>query len=212
MPTDTGPEWTQAAPTAAITLGTLILGWLVTTRVSDRWDKLKARRERDLRSLDAFYELYGRFFATWKLWEVAYRERDSAMFSDRRQELLREAASAEGELDALWVRVTSERVLSSNDIELLGCYRQAFQRLRESIREDVPLVWGKSNHQEYVAFKMLSSTVAGLLSRASSLELPERSEAAAALDRITHNTFEGKWRELTPCEDALNASGVSSVA
>ena len=53
--------------------------------------------------------------------------------------------------------------LSDIDIPALGRFRQAFQQLRESIRDDVHLPWPRGNCPEYLTFKTLSISVAALL-------------------------------------------------
>jgi uncharacterized protein with ACT and thioredoxin-like domain len=58
----------KAVPTLGVALLTLLLGWLVGTRITSRWEEDKKRRELRLEALSRFYELYGEFYAVWKLW------------------------------------------------------------------------------------------------------------------------------------------------
>src|SRR5262245_2452620 len=60
---------TVVVPLAAVVL-TLAGGWLVSTRVSDRWDQIKRRRESDVAAAEEFQRLYGEFFAVWKSWNA----------------------------------------------------------------------------------------------------------------------------------------------
>src|SRR4051812_46069201 len=105
--------WTEvlkAVPNLVVALITLSLGWLVGLRLTARWDERKKRRELELLALGAFYEAYGQFCAIWKSWDGAP---DSLRQDDPFQsEMLRQAAEAEGKVESLLVRLTSERPLS----------------------------------------------------------------------------------------------------
>ena len=126
-------EMIKAVPNLVVALLTLSLGWFVSNRITARWDERKKRRELDLIALGAFYEIYGQFFAIWKLWSGARKGLPED--DEFRREVLERSAEAEGRLESLLVRVASERNLSDRDCTLLGCFRQGFQSLRESIRE-----------------------------------------------------------------------------
>jgi hypothetical protein len=52
--------------TVAVTLGG---GWLVTTRVTDRWEQVKKSRDMDLAARQDFQRLYGELVAIWKTWD-----------------------------------------------------------------------------------------------------------------------------------------------
>lgn len=60
-------------PLATVLL-TLMGGWLVTTRVTDRWDQVKRRREMDLAAAQDFQRFYGEFFSIWKAWNTVARQ------------------------------------------------------------------------------------------------------------------------------------------
>ncbi|MEV6180561.1 hypothetical protein, partial [Streptomyces sp. NPDC052015] len=47
--------------------------WLVTTRVTDYWDRVKKDREMYLAAAQDFQRLYGEFFAIWKTWSTLNR-------------------------------------------------------------------------------------------------------------------------------------------
>jgi hypothetical protein len=53
--------------------------------------------------------------------------------------------------------------LTSKDIGTLGRFRQRYQQLRESIRDNVPLEWNHSEHPDYVEFKTLAPQVAAII-------------------------------------------------
>jgi hypothetical protein len=149
------------------------LAWLVGNRVAYRWDEIKRRRESDLAARDEFYRVYGKFFATWKLWST-HKEYASAGAPDGIQwKLLEQAEEAEAGFEALLVKLASERRLSERDRRLLACFRQGYQSLRERLREDEPLEWWATgspkypHHDEgrrqYRTFKALSEYFATLL-------------------------------------------------
>jgi hypothetical protein len=131
----------DAARIATSPLGVAILtaaaGWIVGNALTARWDLYKKRRELDLASLDKFYNLYGEFFEIWKSWNTIVRQKIAAPSSltDERWNLLQRAAGSEGRLEALLVKITSERELNRSEVEVLACLRQAHQSLRESIRD-----------------------------------------------------------------------------
>jgi putative (di)nucleoside polyphosphate hydrolase len=56
-------------------------------------------------------------------------------------ELLTRATAAEGAIEALFVKVATERILEDDDVRALGLFRQAYQKLREAIRDGQELEW-----------------------------------------------------------------------
>lgn len=198
-------ESIKAVPSLVVALLTLAVGWLVGNRLTAKWDERKKRRELDLQALGAFYAIYGQFFAIWKLWSgTSSKLPDHQEF---RRDLLERAANAEGELESLLVRLAAEHNLSERECTLLGCFRQAFQCLRASIKEGTSLhtkavhpstgepqtfPWISSEAPPYLAFKALSGHVADLLSKDSrSYTRPD--QAYQALKQITTNRLERTW-------------------
>ncbi|GAA0379452.1 hypothetical protein GCM10009530_32600 [Microbispora corallina] len=199
-------ESVKAVPNLVVALITLVLGWLVSNRLTARWDERKKRRELDLLALGVFYEVYGEFFAIWKTWSNAPKSLHED--DDFGRTLLDRAAETEGKLESLLVRLASERKLSDRDCTLLGCFRQAVQSLRESIREKTelrsrvtwhgrPLVaisWYGSDAPPYLAFKALAAFAADLLSKSSDPDTKAET-AYSALKKITSNRLERIWLE-----------------
>jgi hypothetical protein len=129
---------------------------------------LNALRENDLAARVSFYENYGEFFCTWKLWDVYVRYQSTVSPWPQEQRVLLERASkAEGGFEALLVKVASERPLSESDRVLLACFRESYQQLRENIRTRAPLGWRASGEsieaRQYRSFKALAEYVAVLL-------------------------------------------------
>jgi hypothetical protein len=182
---------------SAVALGSL-LAWGIGTQVAYVWDERRRRREADLAALAAFYRLYGEFFSTWKLW-AAHTRFGSTVASppDVQWSLLHRAEEAEGGFEALLIKLAAERGLQPHDVRLLGCFREAYQTLRETIRENKVLGWiatrpvagaatPRANYNpptanqgfiEYRAFKALAEYVAVLLERPRNRRRPVRDRA-----------------------------------
>jgi hypothetical protein len=159
---------------------TSALAWLVGTQITYRWDELKRQRESDLKAADEFYSAYGQFFSTWKLWNTQ-KDHSAIALPDRVEwALLEKAEESEARFEALLVKLASERVLAKSDTDLLACFRQAYQALREHMREGRALRWWASGdpsdpgveYREYRAFKALSEFFANLLARDESPRWP----------------------------------------
>ena len=107
--------------TVATTLGG---GWLVTTRITDHWDQIKKNREMNLTAANDFQRLYGEVVAIWKTWN-ALRGDYMAAFTPPEQakwDCLLRATAAEGEIESLLAKLSAERILSSEDIAVLGVF------------------------------------------------------------------------------------------
>ena len=150
-----------------------LLAWLIGTRVTYRSDERKRRRENDLAARNSFYENYGEFFATWKLWDAAkVHAKTASPPGDVCWTLLARACNAEGGFESLLVKIASERMLSSRDKLLLACFRESYQQLREAIRKNQLLDWRATGTdvggRKYRAFKALAEYVAFLLEHGGS--------------------------------------------
>jgi hypothetical protein len=200
-----------------------VLAWLVGTEVSYVWDERRRRRESDLAALATFYRHYGEFFATWKLWGA--HKRYPAKVGrpvDIQWRLLERAEEVEGGFESLLVKLASERCLDERDRRMLGCFREAYQMLRERIREDQNLDWWASDihagdgFKQYRAFKALAEYVAFLLETSPKRRLlapatsrPERSQAIATLVEITQRSkFHADWWKLATDELHLDRMAV----
>jgi hypothetical protein len=175
----------------ASTIIALLIGWFVGQRLTYVWNVRQKRREIQLAASQQFYVAYGEFFATWKLWNRL--ERDIEDFEARRWELHKRAAAAEAIVEGILVKLSSELTLSELEIATLGFFRQAFQHLREAIRQDCVLSWTTSEDPEYKAFKGLATRVSGLLAREWSMKPPTPDEAESQLLKITASDWEKRW-------------------
>jgi hypothetical protein len=161
------------------------LGWLIGKRLTVLWSREQKENEEDLAAARVFHQLYGDFFALWKLWNYSLRDPGSqAAPGTSRWELLDRACNTEGKLEALFVGLAaSQRSLANNEIETLGRFRQRYQQLREAIRDNVPLNWDHSEHPDYNEFKSLAPQVAAIIVRSGRV----RQEL---LLKITSNVYE----------------------
>jgi hypothetical protein len=161
-----------------------LLAYGVGMRIAYAWDDRRRRREADLAALATFYATYGAFFSTWKLWAAHKRFGASvAAPTDVQWKLLERVESAESDFEALLVKLVAERALNPRDVTLLGCFREGYQTLRETIRQDKALGWWATKRtgrmpsaawspvdieegfRQYRAFKGLAAYVAVLLAR-----------------------------------------------
>lgn len=186
------PVWLVALLPVIVSL---VGGWAITNRVTDRWDRKKKQRELDLAAAQEFQRLYGEFVAIWKSWNSALRLAQPALPADEYVwECLKRSAAAEGGLEALLAKIASEHCLSEDDLNALGAVRQGFQRLRQVIRHRRELPWHSSNVDEYLALKGLCAYVSMLLDSPPDRIAPgDRSRAAANFQQITDNKHEDQW-------------------
>jgi hypothetical protein len=184
-------ELIKAAITGFNGILLLALTWLVGQRLAYQWNVRQKRRELQLTALQQFYLAYGDFFAVWKLWNRL--DRNVPTFDDRRWELWNRAATAESTVEGTLVKLSLEINLEEVDVSNLGRFRQAFQQLRESIRDNVLLPWPFGDCPEYKTFKALSIVVAALLNGEWSSSPISRKRAQEQLETITSNRWEDDW-------------------
>jgi len=156
-----GHELVKALLSCSGAVIVLVLGWFVGQKLTYTWNVRQKRRELQLSASQQFYVAYGEFFAVWKLWNRM--DKTEEHFEDRRWELHKRAAAAEAIVEGTLVKLCSELSLNPDQIVVLGCFRQAFQQLRERIRSGEVLPWSSSEAPEYKRFKTLAVSVAFLL-------------------------------------------------
>jgi len=173
---------------------TVLLAWLVGHKLSAMWAERQKSRELAILAANEFYRIYGEFFAVWKLWNSLRKRgiaRKSGLGDDRnRLQLLERATRAEGSMEALLVKLSTERRLSVHDIRNIGEFRQLFQLLRPAIRRGVSIGWNKSDHPQYVAFKERACAMASIIASADRFSLPDPKTAGVALLAMTSNRWE----------------------
>jgi hypothetical protein len=154
-------DWSDEIAKAAITFAFVaVLGGAAGLL----WAKVRHRRELDLAALARFYDVYGTWFATWKAWSAFL---EGKLPEGTRGELLKQAAVAEGQFEALLIKIAVERRLSKEQLNRLGRFREGYQQLREAIEANVELPFRvqfcDDERSAYVAFKSLSVEFAALL-------------------------------------------------
>lgn len=183
----------KAAPDLAVAAVTGFVILLAGQRVAYVWAIRQKRRELDLSNAKEFQLLYGEFFAIWKLWNYFIRDIGQESLPDAsRWELLKRACAAEAAMEAIFVRLASERNLSDEQIESLGQFRQLYQNLREAIRDNEPLEWDHAEHPDYMKFKRLGSQVAYFIVSDADKDKVAAAKHADALVGITSNRHELK--------------------
>jgi hypothetical protein len=188
-------EAIKASYSLIVAIVTLGLGWLIGQALTYRWNVRQKRREAQLSATQQFYGAYGEFFAVWKLWNRLDRNYRGQQADERQWELHKRAAAAEAVIEGTLVKLSSELALDDLQLATLGRFRQAFQQLRQSIRQGRLLDWSHAEHPEYRAFKELAVRVAALLATRWSDKPPASDQAARQLLRITSNTWEKTWVE-----------------
>lgn len=158
------------------------------------WSLQLKRRELDLAAAKRFHELYGEFFAVWKLWNYYVRDVGPGRFPEAcRWKLLERACAAESGVEATLVELCSKRRLSPSTIEDLGRFRQVYQKLREAIRDNRPVDWDWSDHDEYKMFKHLAPRVAHLIRTGRKTRGWRAERGAKVWLDVTSNRFEDFW-------------------
>ncbi len=189
-------ELIKSAITLISSLIILGTGWIIGLRITYYWNIQQKIREQDITISYDFHKLYGEFFAIWKLWSYSLDNVESA--PEERNRLLERACTAEGLVESMIVRLASVRHLSNDEVETLGKFRQAYQSLRQSIRDKKNLGWSSHKNPQYIAFKELSIQVSALIRYNTSLQKEEMTSRINAFKDITSNKWESKWHSKEP--------------
>jgi hypothetical protein len=184
----------KALPDLIVAAATGVLAAIVGAWLALYWNTRQKQRELDLSNAENFHRLYGEFFAVWKLWNYLIRDvGERELPGASRWELLRRATDAEAGVEAILGMLASQRSLEPEVVADLGKFRQAFQSLRETIRDGRPLEWNESSDPYYLSFKELATSVAALIhSGRRARSLSARKRATAWLE-VTSNRWEGHW-------------------
>ncbi|VVB64837.1 Uncharacterised protein [uncultured archaeon] len=82
------------------------------------------------------------------------------------------------------VKLAAERILEVSDLTNLGLFRQAFQRLRESIRDDKDVPAAANSDPEYAFFMDLAVKAGSII---SSSKINNESDTTKASERLKKN-------------------------
>jgi hypothetical protein len=196
-------EAVKLVPTIVASAVGVLASWMLGQRILTSWQIRQRRKELQLASLAEFYSAYGEFFAVWKIWNYRLRK-DRASEDD---DVFVRAATMEGRVEAIVVRLAAERKLSPRDIGCFGQLRQAFQELRHAIRAGRPLRWNYSGHPKYHKLKELAAYAAASLSDDGLWIKPSPAEAQEALLAITSNDNEAAWNAVAVEAESSSAAG-----
>jgi hypothetical protein len=187
-------EGIKTLPSAVLTLVTLGLGWVVGNQLTHYWAVRQKRRESQLAAAEQFQQVYGEFFAVWKLWRLHQKGEGPEGPTSPRWELLHRAAAAEAKLEAINIKLATECALNADDLHALGRFRQAVQQIRKAIHDRTKLPWTWSEQSDYLVFKEMACRVSGLLATIDPDSPPTPRQAYEALRLITTNWWETHWR------------------
>lgn len=184
-----------------VVLGPLVtvgFAWLVGNRMSAAWTHRQKHREYSLSVTAEFYQVYGEFFAIWKLANFAFRQHRPEITDSFILDLIKRSAALEARVEAMLLRVASELKLAPDEIRSLGLYRQAIQLLRQSIILRRQLDFFGPGQAKYELYKQLSVTVGELVARLGERAKPEAGAAKAQMSQITSAKWESEWhRQFT---------------
>lgn len=176
--------WLEVIKTG-LSLLLLAIGWFIGQRIVAYWDIKKKRQELDIATATQFHKLYGEFKEVSRLWRAfKYRQKKLAYPESMPMELQRRAAAAEGELEAIIVKLAAERRLDEDEKKTLGLFRQAYQKLREVIRGDEDFIWTHET-PEYKLYNVLASKTAYIIFSKKAKKHRRSDDAADALLEIT---------------------------
>ena len=153
-------DWSDEISKAAITF---VFVALLGGAAGVLWARARHRRELDSAALARFYDVYGMWLATWRSWSGCKGGKIKELNPG---ELVRQAAAAEGQFEALLIKIVNERRLSLAERDRLGRFREGYQQLRKSIEDDEELAFRVTRDNErtaYAAFKSLAVEFAALL-------------------------------------------------
>lgn len=148
----------------ALSMTILVFTWLLGQKILIFWDRKKKQKEVDSDLANEFQALYAEFKTITRLWKIQRRfmNADLPDLKEKQWQLLCRATNAEGKVEAILMKLSMERELENKDCETLGYFRQAYQQLRESIRESKHFE-NSFNAPSYKLFHQLSSEVSVLI-------------------------------------------------
>jgi hypothetical protein len=189
-------EFLKSALALIVAAFSLAATWFIGLRLTAYWNLRQKRNELNQVSLQAFHALYGEFKEGVKIWRLAKRRLTSPVRvpEDERWTLLARACAIESKSEALVLRLTAERCLSTDEIAAIGLFRQAIQTLRESIRDNVDCPLG-SRKAEYKLLNQLAPRVATIVSAELPKRIPSAEQARRQLDEVVKVTSK-RWKQM----------------
>ncbi len=202
-------DWVKTLMPVIATVTTLLLGWFVSNRVSDYWDRKKGRRERSLAAMQEIAELFGLFLSVRKDWDTLRRfpvlEGQDEERERTRWQLIGRATTAEGRFEALLVRLSAERRFADDELDATAALRQAFKALRKGLRENKRIPWGSDGAPDYLAFKALAARFAVVLTQPVTGPPPTVQEATGTLRKMTRTIHDDDWAAVAQQQHLLRS-------
>jgi len=183
-------ELFKAALAMAVSIITLALGWVVGQRLTVTWNLVQKRRETEIENVHQFHLVYGEFRELSKTWRLM-KKNDLVEPPDRaamRWALATRACALESKLESINIKLASEKKMQDENLRILGLFRQAIQRLRESIRDDL-LTASSYRGIEYEYFNDLAARVATLISCEPEGPRPDADTSSQQLSKIASVTL-----------------------
>ncbi|MGZ3416458.1 MAG: hypothetical protein ACXVEF_04125 [Polyangiales bacterium] len=171
---------------SALSLVLLLTTWLLGQRILLFWERRKKQNEIDLATLGELQKVYGEFRTVGRLWRTFALDRptgEKVVCPDDgiHWQLHARAAAAEGSMEALVVKIATERRLDEEGIARMAILRESYQMLRRAIRDRDFFYW-KNGSPQYATF---NESVVGIVSLlATPSERPEAAEAVTNVRRI----------------------------
>jgi hypothetical protein len=163
----------------------LLLSWIVGQRILAFWERRKKQNEIDLATLAQLHRIHAEFRTIGRLWRAFGLDQPPGapvvVPADTHWQLQLRAAAAEGEMEALVVKLATERVLTDHQVRSLGFLREAYQLLRRSIRDRAWFYW-KSGSPEYTTFYTSAIELTAVLSRMARRPTPR--ESVQTVERV----------------------------
>jgi hypothetical protein len=130
----------------------------------------------------------------YHLWD-AFKQNEIVGINEKEREyftkdIIQKAYSIEGNMEAVLTRIAAEKKLSSEEIDSLGKFRQAFQRIRKNVTRDKPLNWYRDFHPEYASLKIHAARVSDIILFSKARTAWDRDTQTLQILDITSNRYE----------------------
>jgi hypothetical protein len=193
-------------------IAALFLTWFVGVRILHTWEIKRKKKELDILMVSEFYKHYGEFSSIWRLWKVYHDnnpDKITGVVKTDYWKLLERAANVEGGMEAIFVKLASEKKLNDEEIKSLGLFRQAIQQLRQSIREYDKMDWQRE-HREYISLKKLSIFTARLINKPKKYPKDKNDLPSKQLSAITIVDSDS-WKKEVGTENSSWSKQISSI-
>jgi hypothetical protein len=182
----------KAALGLLVSVITLALGWLVGQRLTINWNLVQKHRETEIENIHQFHLVYGEFRELSKTWRLV--KKDEAVTETERPGirwmLLTRACALESKVESINIKLATEKIIRDDEnLRALGLFRQAIQRLRESVRDET-ITPSSSRGIDYEYFNHLVARVATLISCAPEGPRPDAERSSKQLSKIANVTLQ----------------------